>query len=200
MRNYKPDCRDSAGRLANSLLRRRKRESEIELAAPGFPVLDLPAYIGKVDNRRHLGYPADGLRRKPVFVPRYRLDSLLRGLRLILRTAANCSKIACDRSELQYLPRRHLDAGLVGARRDLEYVERVRPQLKEIVIDSDALQPQYLGPDSRHRFLFRVAGCYIGKPLRLFRPGLGDGRAPRSILPFGVNGIASTVTYATGAM
>ena len=84
----------------NPLLCRRKRESKIELVAPGFSVIDLPAYLRKFDDCGHLRYLADGLRRQPVFVPRHRRYGLLRGLRLILRAAGQLLEDRRNRSEL----------------------------------------------------------------------------------------------------
>jgi len=84
----------------NPLLRRRKRESKIELVAPGFSVIDLPAHMRKFDDCGHLRYLADGLRRQPVLVPRHRLYGLLRGLCLILRAAGQLLEDRRNRPEL----------------------------------------------------------------------------------------------------
>ena len=85
----------------NPLLRRRKREGEVELIASLLPtVANLPTHTGKFDDHGHLRYLSYSLRRQPVFVPRYRLYRPILRMRLILRALGQLIEDPGNRSAL----------------------------------------------------------------------------------------------------
>jgi hypothetical protein len=63
------------------------------------------------------------------------------------------------RTRLEQRARRDVEPeGVPHAGDDLHRRERMTPQLEEIVVDSDVLEPQHLGPHPREQLLGRRAG------------------------------------------
>ena len=67
---------------------------------------------------------------------------------------------------------------------------------KEIVVDADPLEPQYLGKQAAQQLLLRRARL----PPQPRAVSSGAGSAARSSLPLGVSGSRSRATMAAGTM
>ncbi len=66
-----------------------------------------------------------------------------------------------DRLVIEDLSNRQLQAGLRSARHHLDRLDRVSPELEEVVADAHLIQPQHLAPDPRQRLLHRRARGHI---------------------------------------
>ena len=76
--------------------------------------------------------------------------------------------------------------------------QRMPSQFEEVVMSTDALQLEHLGPDLRQRDLSRPDRSFISRERSAVLSGAGSAR--RSSFPFGVSGSFSRRTIADGTI
>ena len=104
-----------------------------------------------------------------------------------------------DRLVAEDLPRAEPQAGLCGARDNLQAADRVAPQLEEVVVDADRRDAENACPDVGEKRFSGRARRHVAQTQR--GPGMsGMGSARRSSLPVGVSGSVSSQTKTAGTM
>ena len=140
-----------------------------------------------------------GKRERQRSIARYRRDRRRNESLLFAPRAVQMPRQFGDGGSLEYRSHRHRDAKVFAQPGgDLRRQQRVSANLKEVVLDTDSVTPQYLFPDGSNHFLARSArrNGFLLRPCT----SSGLGNAWRSIFPLALSGNFGNSTIAAGTM